>query len=67
MSWVDIVEQKYPIQGTLATYSPILYVSDLQQAKLFYEKFFIDFPKFTLRNNECSVMFLRMHYRYCLL
>ncbi len=63
--WIDIVEYKYPIQGIVATYSPILYASNLDQSKLFYERYFIDFPKFKPRSSDNQLYFLRMHYRGC--
>ena len=64
-NWSDIVEQKTPMRETLATYSPILYATNLEQSKLFYEKYFIDFPRFKLRNSDTKVSFLKMYYRGC--
>lgn len=64
-NWGDIVEQKNPMQEALATYSPILYVTDLEKSKIFYEKYFADFPRFKAKNTDHKISFLKIYYRGC--
>ena len=64
-NWIDIIEQELPVQSAVAMYSPILYASNIEQTKLFYERYFIDFPKFKTKNLDNQLHLLRMHYRGC--